>query len=325
MSAATRSTRRSRTPAEPTVEQDDDAPDAASDNLPHLPAATLSEFDGVRYLHLGDTPWVQGAMRLRKPDRIELDYVQRMLAWLLWREAQPGLQAVQLGLGAAALTRYCHGVLGLATTAVEINAQVVAACRQWFKLPADEPGRLEVVVQDAGRWIAAPERANRINVLNVDLYDHQAAAPVLDDAAFYAACQAALAPGGVMTVNLFGRKASFARSAERIAAAFGAPHCALIAPTPEGNTIVIARKAEAGSPPLPGADPADAAGRAALEARAALLLTTLGLPTGRWVQDLHPLIDAQGRARLPRPPAKKAAGAKRSPRPAATAAAPTQD
>ena len=31
--------------------------------------ATLSEFDGVRFLHL-DSIWVQGAMRIRKPDQI---------------------------------------------------------------------------------------------------------------------------------------------------------------------------------------------------------------------------------------------------------------
>ena len=33
---------------------------------PELAPATISEADGVRYLHLG-TPWVQGAMRIRKP------------------------------------------------------------------------------------------------------------------------------------------------------------------------------------------------------------------------------------------------------------------
>ncbi len=151
-----------------------------------LPGATLSEFDGVRYLHLGDTPWVQGAMRLRKPAAIELDYVQRMCAWLLWRTAEPDMHAVQLGLGAAALTRHAYDVLGLRTTAVELNPQVVSACRAWFHLPPDDE-RLQVVVSDAGAWIAAPERAASIDVLTVDLYDHQAAAPVLDDAEFYAA------------------------------------------------------------------------------------------------------------------------------------------
>ena len=31
-----------------------------------LPDATISEHDGVRYLHL-DSIWVQGAMRISKP------------------------------------------------------------------------------------------------------------------------------------------------------------------------------------------------------------------------------------------------------------------
>ena len=48
--------------------------------------ATISEAGGVRYLHLG-TPWVQGAMRIRKPLWPELEYVQRMLVWMLLRPA----------------------------------------------------------------------------------------------------------------------------------------------------------------------------------------------------------------------------------------------
>jgi len=52
-----------------------------------LPEATVSEGDGVRYLHLGSI-WVQGAMRIRKPQQVELEYVQRMLASLLWLPTQ---------------------------------------------------------------------------------------------------------------------------------------------------------------------------------------------------------------------------------------------
>ncbi len=41
-----------------------------------LPDVTISEFSGVRYLHL-DSIWVQGAMRIRQPQRVELDVAQR--------------------------------------------------------------------------------------------------------------------------------------------------------------------------------------------------------------------------------------------------------
>ena len=37
-----------------------------------LPRVTLSELDGVRYLHLGSI-WVQGAVRIGQPQRLELD------------------------------------------------------------------------------------------------------------------------------------------------------------------------------------------------------------------------------------------------------------
>src|SRR5262252_4880717 len=113
-----------------------------------LPEATISEMDGVRYLHL-DTPWVQGAMHIRRPRVVVLEYVQRMLAWMLWRspEALTRGHAVQLGLGAATLTRFTQQVLRMRTTAVELNPAVIVACRRWFRLGTDD-ARLTVVQAD---------------------------------------------------------------------------------------------------------------------------------------------------------------------------------
>ena len=62
------------------------APNARSRNKPEpqdLPLVTLSEEDGVRYLHLASI-WIQGGMRIKKPQFVHIDYVQRMLASLLW-------------------------------------------------------------------------------------------------------------------------------------------------------------------------------------------------------------------------------------------------
>jgi len=207
-----------------------------------LPEVTISEADGVRYLHLG-TPWIQGAMRIDAPLAIELEYVQRMMAWLLFRDEQIAARghAVQLGLGAAAITRFCHGRLRMRTTAVELNPQVIAACRRWFRLP-DDSSRLRVIAGDAARFAAAPEHHGTVDALMVDLYDHEAASPVLDSADFYGDCRDLLADGGVMSVNLFGRNASLERSIDRIASAFGTGSVLHLKPTREGNTIVIAMK-----------------------------------------------------------------------------------
>jgi spermidine synthase len=241
-----------------------------------LAGATISEFDGVRYLHLG-TPWVQGAMRIRKPKQIELEYVQRMMAWMLWRPSEQVAQghAVQLGLGGAAITRFTHQVLRMQTTAVELNPTVIAACRLWFHLPADDE-RLAVLEADAADWVADAAHLQTVDVLCVDLYDHEAAAPVLDDERFYAACRAVLAPGGLMTVNLFGRDASFERSAALLAAAFGTDQVWQLAPTREGNTVVVAGR---------GVQVPD---RETLTARAETIQSRFGLPARKWLRLVRP-------------------------------------
>lgn len=247
-------------------------------NVPELAPATLSEFDGVRYLHLG-TPWVQGAMRIRKPLGIELEYVQRMMAWLLLRPLDDLNEAstLQLGLGAAAITRFCHSVLKMKTTAVEINPTVITACRLWFALPDDGP-RLSVIEGDAGAYAADAQHAASADVLCVDLYDHDAASPVLDTPAFYQHCAALLKPGGVMSVNLFGRDASFERSAALITAAFGAGQVVSLRPTREGNTIVLALKGSAGLPE-----------RSLLAERADVIEDRYKLPARKWLRMLRGL------------------------------------
>ncbi|HSV69659.1 MAG TPA: spermidine synthase [Methylibium sp.] len=250
---------------------------------PTLAPATVSESDGVRYLHLG-TPWVQGAMRIAKPQTIELEYVQRLMAWLLLRPADaPAGHAVQLGLGAATVTKFCHKKLRWRCTVVEINPAVIGVCRAWFRLPPDD-ARLAVVEADAGGWVADPAHAGTADALCVDLYDHEAAAPVLDDEAFYRACHAVLADGGVMSVNLFGRDVSFGRSAARIAAVFGEGQVAMLKPTKEGNTIVLAWKGGALPP------------REELARRATAIEARVDLPARKWVKLLQNLPDRSATA-----------------------------
>lgn len=242
-----------------------------------LAGATMSEYDGVRYLHL-DSIWVQGAMRIAKPQALELEYIQRMMAWMLWRptEALTDGHVVQLGLGAAALTRFCHKSLRMRTTAVEINPTVISACRLWFRLP-DDDARLQVVQADAARWVKDPAQRHQAQVLNVDLYDHEAAAPVLDDEDFYASCRDLLDDGGLMTVNLFGRDSSFGRSAGRIARVFGTDQVWSLRPTKEGNTVLVAAR---------GVQVPD---REELTRRASHIEARYALPARKWLRMVRPL------------------------------------
>jgi spermidine synthase len=251
-----------------------------------LPEVTISESDGVRYLHLG-TPWIQGAMRLEDPLAIDLEYVRRMMVWML--VVDPATladgHAVQLGLGAGAITRFCAKRLKMRTTAVELNPRVVDACRLWFRLPPAS-ARFEVIVGDALDYAAAAGHRDTADVLCVDLYDHEAASPVLDSARFYRACFDLLAGGGVMTVNLFGRDASFETSVARIAAAFGPESVLSLKPTREGNTVVLAMKHVT----LPGRDE--------LARRAENIETRWELPARKWLRMMRPA-HAALLARLP--------------------------
>jgi len=98
-----------------------------------------------------------------------------------------------------------------------------------------------------------------------------------------------LGDGGVMTVNLFGRRASFPQSFARLAEAFGAEHVHALKPTPEGNTIVVAMKHVT----VPGRD--------VLARRAENIETRWHLPARKWLRMLSSL-PADAPASLPESP-----------------------
>ena len=108
-------------------------------------------------------------------------------AWVIWDpflaavERQTGARIVADGRGV--VNNYAYYLA--ARSYVEKNPRVIEAGRLWFHLPAE----VEVVQADAGRWLREHATPQSVRLLHVDLYDHEAAAPVLDDEAFYADCQ----------------------------------------------------------------------------------------------------------------------------------------
>ncbi len=256
-----------------------------------LPAVNMSEMGGIRYLHLG-TEWVQGSMLIDKPFEIELEYVQRMMAWLLFFDPLKvkKLHAMQLGLGAGTITKACYKTIRMSTVVLEINPSVVAACQHWFKLPPQDK-RLHVILGDAmktlSNWehstqeirrLSADLSSNFVDCAQVDLYDHEAAAPVLDSADFYKAVRSTLTDEGIMTVNLFGRSSSFDKSLAQINAAFGEQAVWSFKPTKEGNTVILAQR-------LPSRPKRDL-----LAARAELIEAMFDLPARKWLRLLKPLL-----------------------------------
>jgi spermidine synthase len=236
---------------------------------PKFAPVTLSEQDGVRFLHFG-TEWVQGAMRIRKPDWIELEYAQQMMSWMLFND-QP-VSIVQLGLGTGALTKFGYRQFPQAqVTAVELNPSVIAICNSMFKLPPED-ARLTILEMDANDFIHDPKRIGTIDVLQVDLYDATARGPVLDTPEFYAACRDSLSEQGVMTVNLFGDHPSYAKNLKAMRYAFD--QVISLPEVHDGNVVAIAFK-NAIAPDFP-----------ALYERAAAITVVTKLPAKSWVNGI---------------------------------------
>jgi spermidine synthase len=212
-------------------------PTSARYDQPGHPPATITEFQGVRSLHLG-TSWVQGAMRIAKPDAIELEYVQMMMMWMLFHDKPRHI--VQLGLGSAALTKFCYQRFPDANvTAVELNPNVIAICQALFGLPPND-GRLNVVEMNALDFVMDPANHGGVDILQVDLYDEEARGPVLDTPEFYQACFDCLGENGIMTTNVFGEFSNYDKNLQAMELVFDA--VVWLPEVHDANIVVIAFK-----------------------------------------------------------------------------------
>ncbi|MRV75129.1 spermidine synthase [Duganella sp. FT92W] len=244
-------------------------PTSSRFDLPGHPPATITEFEGVRSLHLG-TSWVQGAMRLAKPDAIELEYVQMMMMWMLFMEKPRHI--VQLGLGSAALTKFCYQRFPDAkVTAVDLNPNVIAICHALFGLPPND-ARLNVVEMNALDFVMNPANHGKVDVLQVDLYDEEARGPVLDTPEFYQACADCLTDKGIMTVNVFGDYMNYDKNFQHMELAFDA--VVWLPEVHDANIIAVAFKQ---SPAIDFSD---------LYERAATIKKQMNLRAKGWVDGL---------------------------------------
>ncbi|BDU53301.1 spermidine synthase [Limnohabitans sp. INBF002] len=242
-----------------------------------LPVVTFADYGDMRFLHLG-TPAVQGSMKVSKPFEIHLEYQQRMMGWLLLTDLDQvsHKHAMQLGLGAASLTKFCYQHLKMRTIAIELNPQVITTCRQWFNLPKDND-KLQVVLGDAAEIAGDDQWRGKIDALQVDLYDQDAARPVIDSEDFYRDCRSLLTHEGCMAVNLFGQASNYDESLKKITTAFGKDAVWAFKPTPAGNAIVLALR----TPRVFDTN--------TLQAQAQTIQTRWPLPATKWLKTLAPI------------------------------------
>jgi spermidine synthase len=124
-------------------------------------------------------------------------------------------------------------------TAVELNPNVIAICRELFGLP-DNDERLDVREMNALDFVLDPANRASCDVLQVDLYDEEARGPVLDTPEFYQGCFDCLSADGIMTTNVFGDFSNYDKNLLAMEQVFDA--VVWLPEVHDANIVVIAFK-----------------------------------------------------------------------------------
>ena len=200
----------------------------------------INQEAGVRYLQF-DSHWIQGAMRLARPWSLELDYTREMMMPLLMRRHGGWPRNVlQVGLGAASITRFLHRNLpGARLEVVEIDPGVVLNAWQFFRLP-EESARLNIEMGDGYRYMATTRR--RFDLILVDGFDARGSAGRLHTLPFYRFCRTRLTERGMIVANLLSRQKREKPDAGPVRKAFG--DRVLVLPSCDANTVVLAAVGE---------------------------------------------------------------------------------
>ncbi|MBI3094472.1 MAG: fused MFS/spermidine synthase [Rhodocyclales bacterium] len=182
-------------------------------------------------------------MRIARPFALELDYTREMMVPLLLHGADWPRKVLQIGLGAASVTKFLYRHRPQAKlTVIEIEPRVEAAARQFFKLPEDGQ-RIDIRFGDGADFVI--ESRQRYDLILVDGFDADARTGRLDTLPFYLDCRSRLADDGLLCVNLLSRRKDFGKSVKRLEEAFAGraiafPSC------DSGNAIALG--AVGGSP-----------------------------------------------------------------------------
>ena len=193
----------------------------------------VSEKFGVRSLHIGSDT-VQSAMRLARPNDLELSYTRSMMACLLFH-AEPR-NVLMIGLGGGSVAKYVYHQLPEAKLRVlELDPQVVAIARQCFLVPPDD-ARFQVIVGDGAEYMA--RRDARADLIMIDGYDAESHVEALATREFYSDCRVRLSAGGILVVNLWGGDRQFNEVLKRMEGVFSDGTLCLPARKP-GNVIAF--------------------------------------------------------------------------------------
>jgi spermidine synthase len=176
---------------------------------------------------------IQSQMRLSDPNLLVLSYTRAMISFLI--EKRPASIAL-IGLGGGSIAKWCyHNLPATDITVIEISPTVISLRDQFF-IPEDNH-RFRVVCADGADFVASTEDSPQ--VLLVDGFDMHGQPPQLCSQVFYEDCYRALAPDGLMVVNLCGPEDQ--QAVDRIQRVFE-NRVLIIIPEDGENKVVFAGK-----------------------------------------------------------------------------------
>jgi len=157
-------------------------------------------------------------MRIARPFALELEYTREMMLPLLLHGDDWPRKVLQIGLGAASITKFLYRYRPQAKlTVIEIEPRVEAA-RPAVLQAARRPAHIDIRHGDGADFMVASKQ--RYDLILVDGFDADARTGRLDTVPFYLDCRARLAGDGLLCVNLLSRRKDFTRSVKRLEEAF---------------------------------------------------------------------------------------------------------
>lgn len=159
------------------------------------------EGGGVRTLQFGRDGVIQSRVNVEDPVDLQLPYTRAaMLAWALVPSPK---RLLVIGLGGGAMPRYFHHMLpDTQIDVAELDPSVHEVALKYFALPDDR--RLQVHVGDGRRYVQQADA--RWDLVVLDAYGDSDIPRHLATLEFLAEVKAHLAPGGVVSGNVWSRE-----------------------------------------------------------------------------------------------------------------------
>ncbi len=154
-----------------------------------------------RSLHFGSEP-KQSSMLLRDPVYLALVYTRAMTTALLFNDTRK--RFLLIGLGGGSLAKFLlHHFSDCHVDAVEYRQIVSKVAHSHFMLPDNE--RIQIHIDDGGHFMRTADTAEfgDYDAIFVDAFLGNGIARSVCGISFFDACRDRLAPGGVLSINLW--------------------------------------------------------------------------------------------------------------------------